>query len=148
MRLKLKKGHQKMNKKETVAESPCKGFGMEIAIQAYQHMEFDVVEHYGDSCNGKYLYVFDEGRRYLARCRNCGGLILVQHSELHGPEDSIFFDFFPVSSPEEAKSWNAYDGFEIEQVFPGRYLAYTDGRLSWCTGWLNLGKNGKTGASQ
>jgi len=112
---------------------PCVGFEMHDSRQAYQHMDYEVVEHYGDECNGKYLFVFDEGKRYLAKCKNCGGLILVQKSELHGfeDEDAYYTDFFPVSSSQEAKEWNAYDGFEIESKFKKRYLMYTDGNISW-----------------
>lgn len=110
---------------------PCVGFDMQDEVQAFRHMDYEVIEHYGDECNGKYLFVFDEGRRYLAKCKACGGLILVQNSELHGIEDAYYTDYFPVSSSEEARSWNAHDGFEIERAFEKRYLMYTDGHLSW-----------------
>lgn len=111
---------------------PCKGFEMEDIQQTWKHMQLEPIRHYGDECNGHDLYVFDEGKRYLARCSNCGGLVLVQQSEAHGEEDFYYLDCFPVGSSAEAEALNAaYDGFGIEERFPKRFLMSTNGRLSW-----------------
>ena len=117
------------------SEYACKGFEMEDAHQAREHMRLEAVEHYGDMCNGHALYVCDEGKRYLARCANCGGLVLVQQSETHGcDDDDYYLDFFPVSSAEEARMLNqTYDGYDIELCFPKRYIKSTNGELSWGT---------------
>lgn len=112
----------------------CEAFKMESAEQAWMHMEnFDVVEHYGAECNGKCLHVFDEGRRYLAKCRRCGGFILVQKSELHGPEDDDYYaDYFPVTGPDQAHALNKrFDGYEIECSFGSRFLMTTNMRIHW-----------------
>ena len=114
-------------------EYPCRGFGMEDVHQAREHMRLEIVEDYGDRCNERILHVGDEGRRYLARCTRCGGLVLVQQSEAHYiDDDDDYLDFYPVSSAEEASILNqTYDGYDIELCFPKRYIKSTNGRLSW-----------------
>ena len=96
----------------------CKGFEMKDAAEAYRHMELQLVEEYGDRAYGHYLYTWDDGERYLCRCKACGGYVLVQQSEFHdmmGGDDSYYTDYFPVDSPEEADELNRkYDGFAIE----------------------------------
>lgn len=117
---------------EINAGKPCIAFSLDDPNAAYAHMEYKVIERYGEQCNGHDLYVFDEGYRLLGRCKNCGGFILVQRSEMHGEEDDYYCDFFPVSGPDEARQLNEqYDGYQIEQDFPKRYLMETNGRMSW-----------------
>lgn len=112
----------------------CMAFEMENIEDAIKHMEYDVVKKYGYECNGKYLFTWDDGERYLCKCKNCGGYILVQRSEFHGPHgnDSYYTDFFPVSGSEEAKKLNEmYNGFEIEQKFPKKYITKTNRHYAW-----------------
>ena len=113
---------------------PCIAFDMENLSDAMDHVECDIIEKYGDECNGKYLHTWDDGERFLCRCRNCGGYILVQRSEFHSAvgDDSYYVDFFPVSGSDEAKELNKlYNGFEIEQNFPQKYIISTNGHFSW-----------------
>ena len=104
---------------------PCIAFSLKDAKEAMQHMkEREVIERYGGQCNGHLLHTWDDGESILFKCKNCGGYILVQLSEFHGMEDAEYYaDYFPVSSPNEAMELNQkYDGFEIENNFPSRYL--------------------------
>ena len=112
----------------------CIGFTMKDVAAAYEHMEFELVEAYGDSAYGHYLHTWDDGGRSLFRCRNCGGYVLAQKSEYHGlsDDDSYYRDYFPVDSPQEADELNRkYNGFEIENRFPEKYIMWTNGELSW-----------------
>ncbi len=113
----------------------CICFEMEEAEQALEHLRgYEKVTEYGDEAYGHFLYTWDDGERLLARCKKCGGYILIQRSEYHGftDDDSYYTDFFPVDSPEEADELNRrYDGFSIEREFPKRYLMRTNGELSW-----------------
>lgn len=112
---------------------PCAGFSMENAEEAYLHMkEKEQVQFYGSVCGNNNLYTWDDGYRTLMRCKNCGGYILVQISEFHGMEDDMYYaDYFPVSGPEEAGLLNReYDGFAIEEKFPGKWMC-CEGRPHW-----------------
>ena len=137
-----------MSKKETQERShPCAAFDMEDPVEAYEHMDYRIVEDYGDKAYGHYLYTWDDGQRMLGKCQTCGGYILIQSSEFHSmsdeSSDSYYTDWFPVSSPEEADELNRkYDGFQIETEFEDRYLTRTNGSLSWA------GKKTETGASE
>ena len=104
--------------------SKCIAFDMKSAFDAWDHMKLETVENYGGRAYGHYLHTWDDGERILARCKNCGGYILIQSSEYHGMEDDDYYgDYFPVDSPEEADELNRkYDGWEIETEFPYRYL--------------------------
>ena len=105
---------------------PCVGFSMEDAQEAYNHMQFEPVTDYGDTCNKHPLYTWDDGHRTLVRCKNCGGYALVQFSEFHAfsdGNDSYYCDMFPVSGAEEAEQLNRdFDGYQIEEKFQGKYL--------------------------
>lgn len=87
-------------------------------------MNTEIIEEYGDRFELNWLHTWDEGGRKLLKCKRCGGFILCQFSELHSMEDDDYFlDYFPVSSPEEARNLNAkYDGYAIESDFPDRWL--------------------------
>ena len=106
-------------------EKACIGFKMKDAVEAYKHMELELVEEYGGYAYGHYLYTWDEGERHLCRCKKCGGYVLVQNSEFHSMtgNDSYYRDYFPVGSPEEADELNRkYDGFQIEYDSGIRFL--------------------------
>ena len=93
----------------------CIAFEMKNAEEAWLHMRgYDIVERYGDRCNNHWLHTWDDGERYLAKCRNCGGYILVQNSEFHGIDDDCYSDYFPVTSPAEAHMLNN----QFECLFP------------------------------
>lgn len=113
---------------------PCIAFSMKNAEEAMKHIDKEAVRRYGWECNGHLLHAWDDEERVLFRCRNCGGYILVQLSELHGMEyDEYYADYFPVSGPEEAEEPNQkYDGFEIEDKSGKPYIgqpARVAGRL-------------------
>ena len=103
---------------------PCVGFIMENASAALSHMEKELVEDFGELCNNHYLYIGDEGKRLLYKCKRCGGYILAQCYELYGDdEDEYFVDYFPVTCVEEAKDLNLrFDGYQIKEHFVGKYI--------------------------
>lgn len=113
--------------------SGCIGLKMKDVLDAWNHMNCEVIKDYGSYAYGHYLHTFDEGKRILVKCRNCGGYILIQSSEFHGMEDDDYYtDYFPADSPEQAEELNRmYDGFEIERKFRGRYLMRTNLYLHW-----------------
>ena len=114
---------------------PCIAFELADPKEAYDHLNYELVEDYGDYAYGHYLHTWDDGHRFLARCRGCGGYILIQCSEYHSftdAPDGYYTDWFPVKAPEEADMLNQkFDGFAIEREFEGRYLMETNGKLSW-----------------
>ena len=117
-----------MNKK-------CRAFDFEDLKAAWNHMNYEIVKDYGDYAYGHYLHTWDDGKRMLARCKTCGGFILIQKSEFHSfsdGDDSYYTDYFPVEDEKEADLLNKrYNGFEIEKEFPERYLCMTNLRLHW-----------------
>lgn len=123
------------NEHKTEAGRPCIAFKFADPREAYGHMKYDLVKDYGGFAYGHYLHTWDDGNRFLARCRNCGGYILIQSSEYHSftdAPDGYYTDWFPVESPEEADMLNQkFDGFMIEREFEDRYLMETNGKLSW-----------------
>ena len=113
----------------------CKAFEMKDPAEAWEHMRLDIIRDYGDCAYGHFLHTWDDGKRMLARCRNCGGFILIQKSEFHAftdGDDSYYSDYFPVENEEEADRLNMmFDGFAIEKCFPKRYLCMTNSCLHW-----------------
>ena len=107
---------------------PCRAFKMHDyrkRLKHLRHLEF--IEDFGDYCNGHYLHTWDDGHRYLCRCKKCNALVLVQVSEFHGYGDDYYKDYFPVASREEAIELNEkYDGWQIETVYQGKkiYTSY------------------------
>ena len=106
---------------------PCIAFSMENAMDAWKHLRGNmaIVVNYGDEFEGKTLHTWDAGERVLCRCNLCGGYVLWQDSEFHSftDHDSYYTNVFPVSGEEEAEELNRkWDGWEIEDEFPGRYL--------------------------
>ena len=136
---------------------PCIAFSMENAIDAWNHIRgnMEIVVNYGDEFEGKFLHTWDAGGRELCRCSLCGGYVLWQNSEFHSTmsDDSYYTNVFPVSGQEEAEEFNRrWDGWEIEDQFPGRYLIQDDNmpphwsrgeteeqeqEIEDCTGWAS-----------
>jgi len=102
----------------------CKAFEMTDTKEQREHFsKLEVVERFGDECNGKDLYKHHEGCRILKRCPECDALVLCQYSVLHFYEDEYYTDYFSVSSREEAVELNEkYDGYEIEKEFKGKKI--------------------------
>ena len=101
----------------------CLGFEMKNAVEAYWHMNLQLVEEYGSQ------------ERYLCRCKTCGRYVLVQDSEYHdmsGGDDCYYKDYFPVDSPEAADELNRkYGGFDIEFESGIRFLIVDDYNPHW-----------------
>lgn len=95
----------------------CKAFFMEDEREQERHLhELERIEDFGDYCNGHYLHTWDDGHRYLCRCKECDALVLVQFSEFHAYDDSYYKDYFHVNSREEAIEINQkYDGYQVER---------------------------------
>ena len=119
---------------------PCIAFSMENARDAWDHIRgnMEIIVNYGDEFEGKFLHTWDAGERKLCRCRLCGGYVLWQNSEFHGTmsDDSYYTNVFPVSGEEEAEELNRrWDGWEIEDEFPGKYLIQDDNKAPhWSRG--------------
>lgn len=110
----------------------CIGFEMDDAQQALEHMKYEKVIDFGDRAYGHCLHTWDDGKRILGKCKNCGGYILIQYSEYHGVDDSYYTDYFPVDGETQADELNQkYDGNAIENEFPNRYLGITSGKPHW-----------------
>lgn len=112
----------------------CVGFDMVDVRDALDHMRYEVIENYGDCAYGHYLHTWDDGKRLLARYKNCGGYILIQRSEYHSitGDDGYYTDYFPVGSPRDADALNReFNGFGIESRFTRRYLMETNGQWHW-----------------
>lgn len=111
----------------------CIAYEMENPQKAYEHITYEIVKDYGDFAYGHALYTWDDGKRYLARCKNCGGYILVQKSEYHGEEDGYYTDYFFVSDEKEAEEINQkYDGFQLEFHSELPYLIPNGTYSVWC----------------
>ncbi|MCR4722518.1 MAG: hypothetical protein K5629_01920 [Eubacteriales bacterium] len=115
----------------------CVGFGMKDPVEAYRHMKLKLIEDYGSYAYGNILHTWDDGKRYLCRCKSCGGYVLVQNSEFHdmsGGNDCNYMDYFPVDSPEAADELNRkFNGFEIEYDSGIRFLIKDDHNPHWST---------------
>jgi hypothetical protein len=112
---------------------PCVGFNMSTPQEAYTHFHGNLkaVCDYGDTCNNHAIHTWDDGKRLLCRCSKCGGWVLVQKSEYHGPIDDYYTDFFPVNSPSDAMSLNEkYNGYQIELEWKGKIVLLTNGNVT------------------
>ena len=111
----------------------CVGFDLPTAAEAFEHFRGMLEElwDYGDMCNGHCLHTWDDGGRKLYRCRNCGGLILVQESEYHGEEYNDYYtDYIPVDTVQEAEQLNErYGGFEMETEWKGKKIFVSKGHV-------------------
>lgn len=130
----MKKMYEEINNRQSEREEgkPCIGFSMDDAAEAFEHMDKEIVKDYGDTWGKNILHTWDDGHRVLLRCKRCGGYMLLQLSEFHGMgDDDYYADYFPVSGPREAEELNEkYDGEEIEESFPGRWMI-ADARPHW-----------------
>lgn len=110
----------------------CKAFDYEDPHKAWEHMEFKIIKDYGGYAYGHNLHTWDEGERLLARCKKCGGYILIQYSEFHGYDDSYYRDYFPVEDEQDAEEKNKmYDGFQLESDSGLKYLIRDGGCCHW-----------------
>ena len=104
----------------------CKAFEMTDKDEQRKHLKkLEVVERYGDVCNGHCLHTWDDGYRILKRCPECDALVLYQYSEIHHicGDDDYYRDYFSVASREEALELNEkYDGFQIEMDYKGKRI--------------------------
>ncbi|MBR1517727.1 MAG: hypothetical protein IJ620_06265 [Bacteroidales bacterium] len=129
-----KKKHYELLKKFPNDQHHCIGFDLPTAAEAFEHFRGMLEElwDYGDMCNGHCLHTWDDGGRKLYRCRNCGGLILVQKSEYHGEEnDDYYTDYFPVDSVQEAERLNElYGGWAIEKEWNGKKVFVSNGHVT------------------
>lgn len=127
------RGNEIAERTEAVSmEKICEAFYFDDPDRAFEHIDgnYDVVADYGEKCNGHSLYTWDDGGRMLAKCRICGGYILIQKSEFHGMEDDAYYrEFIPVKSEEQAAEINRdYGGYELETKYPERYLIADPGK--------------------
>ncbi|MDO5440898.1 MAG: hypothetical protein Q4F12_05105 [Erysipelotrichaceae bacterium] len=103
----------------------CCIFESENPQEAIKHRKFELVKNYGRKDGNRYLFMWDDGERYLCRCKNCGRLVLVQESEMHMP-DHTYYDYLPVESIQEADEINAkYDGGQFESKYWNELLFET-----------------------
>ena len=117
-------------------EKACIAFKLSDLADAWEHMDIEIVKDYGDFAYGHLLHTWDDGKRMLARCKKCGGYILIQKSEFHSfsdfSSDSYYTDYFPVGGFADADKLNReYDGFSLESEFPSRYICRTNGVVCW-----------------
>ena len=101
---------------------------------AAKHMDFEIIEEYGDG-DGFPYYTWDDGHRTLLRCKNCGALFLRQISEFHSMSDTgdhYYMDYFPVESREQAIEYNnKYNGFSLEMEYKGFRILKNDSKWVW-----------------
>ena len=97
----------------------CRAFDLRDPVLQYRHLKNLVpVERYGSFCGENMLFTWDDGYRMLSRCPECDALVLIQHSEYHGANDSYYSDYFAVDSVEEAHMLNKkYNGWDIETKY-------------------------------
>ena len=122
---------------------PCHIYEIADAKEAYKSFRGDLVREYGEYVSlddGTILhdnYMWDDGGRYLVRCEECGGLMIMQSSEYHsfsdGP-DGYYRDWIPVASVEEGDLLNILFGaMEMENV-PCRHIRGNNGDIFWTDG--------------
>ena len=119
---------------------PCHIYDIADAKEAHNSFRGELVKEYGDNVslkNGKVLhwnYMWDDGSRSLVRCRDCGGLLIKQDSEIHSftdAPDGFFQDWIPVASEEEADLLNILlTNLEMESV-PCRHLRGNNRYFFW-----------------
>ena len=114
----------------------CEAFKMN-ADDALRHIRnnWEVVEDFGDFKYDHPLHTWDDGKRILGKCKECGQLILLQKSEYHdfnNGDDSSYVDYFAVSSIEEADELNKrFDGYDLEFECDKKWLCVTNGKSCW-----------------
>lgn len=105
----------------------CHIFSQNDTKNLFHTFKYDVVEDYGDTCNGHPLHTWDDGKRMLVRCKTCGAYVLIQRSEYHSftdAPDGYYLAYFSVSGPADARELNRkYDGFQLETQFKEPHIA-------------------------
>ena len=121
---------------------PCHVWEMEDAGEARKSFRGTVVreyDEYTDLEDGTVLhwnYMWDEGDRYLLRCNECGGLMMVQKSEFHScfDDDDYYSDQIPIASVEEGDLLNIlWDGLDMEG-YPYRSIRGNNFQYFWKQG--------------
>ena len=122
---------------------PCHICGIADAREAYDSFHVAWARDYGDNVtleDGTLLHwnhTWDDGKRYLLRCRECGGLMLVQSSEFHSFSDSpdgYYEDWIPVASVEEGDLLNILcDGGDLDNCDIW-HLMQNNGKFHWKDG--------------
>ena len=88
-------------------DKPCITFEMNDADEAYDHLLwYELITDYKGFAFDNCMYAEDDGWRRLYRCKSCGGMYMVQHSEGHfmSHDDEEYDDYFPIGSIEEVES--------------------------------------------
>ncbi len=122
---------------------PCHIYEIPDAYKAYDEIKVGWAKEYGDNVSledGTVLhwnYVWDDGKRFLIRCKACGGLLLIQCSEFHSftdDPDGYYEDWIPVSSVEESDLLNIlYGPWELDNC-DIRHILHNNGKLHWRDG--------------
>lgn len=122
---------------------PCNIYDISDAQKVYEQSEWELVKDYGEytALPDKTVlhdnYNWDEGGRRLVRCRECGALILRQHSmynDMYDGPDGYYKDWIPVTSAEEADLLNILWGsMELEQ-YPFRHFRGNNHDFFWTEG--------------
>ncbi len=122
------------------APSLCHIYAVEDPQKAYEALETELVKDYGETTHIKELgveranYEWDEGYRCLVRCRHCGSLFLVQHSEaqmMDSDNDGSYTDWLPVFSGEEADGMNLLIDPSDFWDRPVKHLSKTNRTVIW-----------------
>lgn len=130
------------NIRKTEGRFPCHVWEMEDAEKAEKSLRGKLVKDYDEYTDLEdgtvlhYNYMWDDGKRYLMRCGECGGLVIVQRSECHGfsDEDDYYSDMVPASSVEEADLLNIlWDSLDLE-AYPYRSIRGNNFRYFWKQG--------------
>ena len=116
---------KEVNERLTKGMIICCMFDEEDPYKAYRNKKLEHVKSYGSRGYGHNYYVWDDGSRYLTKCKKCGGYVLVQNHEMHMP-DHTYIDFFPVRDESHAEEVNMrYDGYGIEAAYPYKSVLVT-----------------------
>ena len=121
----------------------CHIYGIEDAKEAYKQLDFECVKSYGEETkleDGTLLhdnYEWDDGYRSLLRCKQCGGLFIIQTSEFHSfdsDNDGYYKDWIPVYSEQEADLLNTLLGPRELADHPFRHLRGNNHEYHWTRG--------------
>ena len=122
------------------ARFPCHIYEIADAKEAYDSFRGELIKEYGDDVtldDGTVLhwnYMWDDGSRYLVRCKKCGGLLIMQSSEYHSFSDSpdgYYKDLIPAASVEEADLLNILLGTAEMENVPCRHIHGNNGDVFW-----------------
>lgn len=130
------------NRNENAGRFPCHIWDIADGKEAWDSFHGRLVKDYGDNVTGgdqilHWNHMWDDGGRLLLRCKECGGLVLVQSSEFHSFTDSpdgYYEDWIPVASEEEAHLLNILlDALPMEN-YSCRHLRRNNGKCFWTGG--------------